>query len=524
MKKFKSSTSRLVRLFQNSRDNWKARSADKQKRIRALEIKVRDLTKSRDYWKQIALTAQIESSLPQTKETDELENSEKNLDKTPKGEIKEPEIERTILVPKGHVYPVFVIQLAIQQLIQGLASLRGCQLNFDLFSPFLEFNLTKTPSFSGIRNWLSRIGLYALKKPQVKRDDWILIPDFIAEFGKMRALVILGVPQSYFSDPKRVFRASSIEPSFALQHQDVEVLVVKVLTSSTGNAIFEILTQLTEQIGTPLQIVADHGSDLKNGISLYQSIHTNVIYTHDITHHIGILFKQILDNDDKYQQFCQKCGSTRSQIQQTKLHFLVPPSQKHKSRYLNVDKYIKWANQIAVFKAKNDYTKINPIYSLDFDCYVVLTGQIENKILVRLKNMGPQTYANKTIFLEAITKTLGLAENHKDIKVICQAADLGKRQFLEKLGWLEDYQSEIQFYTQMLEIAHQTFSQVKNRGLTTDSKKQFEQNLESLELLPQSQVFKHKVVDYLRDESSQVPFDKTLLATSDVIESLGGQI
>ncbi|MDM8559888.1 hypothetical protein QUF82_13725 [Thiotrichales bacterium HSG14] len=46
MKKFKSSASRLVRFFQKSRDNWKARSADKQKRIKALEIKVRDLTES----------------------------------------------------------------------------------------------------------------------------------------------------------------------------------------------------------------------------------------------------------------------------------------------------------------------------------------------------------------------------------------------------------------------------------------------------------------------------------------------
>ena len=35
-----------------------------------------------------------------------------------------------------------------------------------------------------------------------------------------------------------------------------------------------------------------------------------------------------------------------------------------------------------------------------------------------------------------------------------------------QLGWLEDYQSEIQSYTQMVEIAHQAFVQVKNFGLT----------------------------------------------------------
>ena len=517
MKKFKSSTSRLVRLFQNSRDNWKARSADKQKRIRALEIKVRDLTKSRDYWKQVALTGQVESSIPQTVETDELENSAKNLD--PPEEIKEPEMERSISVPKGHVYPVLVIQLAIQQLIQGLASLRGCQLNFDWFSPFLEFKLTKTPSFSCIRNWLYRIGLYALTQPQVRGDDWILIPDFRAELGKMRALVILGISQPHFCAPHRVFRESKKGPSFALRHQDVEVMSIKMMTNSTGKAI---LTQLTYQIGSPVQIVADHGRDLKNGMERYQSNNSSVIYTHDITHHLGIWFKHQLKNDVKYQQFCQKCGSTRSQIQQTQLHFLVPPSSKHKSRYLNVDKYLKWASKVSVFKAKNDYSKISHVYSLDEKTYAALTG-LRKKNLTSLQNLGPQTYAHQTRFREAITKALGLKKAHHVLEIICQAADLGRRQFLEQLGWLEDYQPELQAYTQMVTIAHQAETFVKNSGLTKDSTKPFVQNLESFELLPQSQDFKEKIIDYVTLESAKVPDGQTLLATSDVVESLFGK-
>jgi hypothetical protein len=520
MKKFKSSTSRLVRLFQLSRDNWKARSADKQKRIRTLEIKVRDLTKSRNDWKTLALTGQAQS---QTRETEESEKQDKTTDNTHFLAIEKPEMERETSVPKGHVYPVFVVKLAIQQLIQSLASLRGCQLNFELFAPFFKFELTNTPSFSQSRHWLYRIGLYAFTQPKVRRDDWILIADFIAEFGKLRALVILGIPHSSFYESKRVFRDSKKDPSFALQHQDVEVLAIKVLASSTGDIIFNILTQLTSIIGTPVQIVADHGSDLKNGIERYQSRHTEVIYTHDITHHLGILFKKMLGNDDKYQNFCQECGSTRSSIQQTQLHFLVPPSSKHKSRYLNVDKYIKWANQVSVFKAKNDYSTINPVYGLDEEAKATLTHQVDDQILVCLKNMTLPIYANKTLFVDAITKNLGLKENNKDINDICQAADLGKRQFIDKLGWLEDYQQEIQWYTQLVEIAHQAFATVKNLGLTKDSKKQFEQNLKSFELLPQSQDFKQKIIAYLSEESAKVPDDKTLLGASDVIESLFGK-
>ncbi|MEH2436430.1 MAG: hypothetical protein V7K25_19650 [Nostoc sp.] len=42
MQEFKSLISRLARLFRNGRDNWKDRALEKQKKLRALEIKVRD--------------------------------------------------------------------------------------------------------------------------------------------------------------------------------------------------------------------------------------------------------------------------------------------------------------------------------------------------------------------------------------------------------------------------------------------------------------------------------------------------
>ncbi|MGK7877720.1 MAG: hypothetical protein AB4426_31775 [Xenococcaceae cyanobacterium] len=42
MQEFKSYASRLARLFRTSRDQWKQRVAEKQKKLRALQIKVRD--------------------------------------------------------------------------------------------------------------------------------------------------------------------------------------------------------------------------------------------------------------------------------------------------------------------------------------------------------------------------------------------------------------------------------------------------------------------------------------------------
>lgn len=47
----RSTTKRLARVFRKSRDTWKRRATEKQRRLKAIVGKVRDLTRSRDQWK-----------------------------------------------------------------------------------------------------------------------------------------------------------------------------------------------------------------------------------------------------------------------------------------------------------------------------------------------------------------------------------------------------------------------------------------------------------------------------------------
>ena len=61
MKGFKSSEGRLARLFWKNRERWKQNAASKQKKIRAYEVKVRDLSISRDSWRTKAKNAQEEA-------------------------------------------------------------------------------------------------------------------------------------------------------------------------------------------------------------------------------------------------------------------------------------------------------------------------------------------------------------------------------------------------------------------------------------------------------------------------------
>jgi hypothetical protein len=62
MQEFKSPVTRLARLFQKGRDNWKEKALEKQAKVRNLEIKVRDLENSRENCKARALAAEKKRS------------------------------------------------------------------------------------------------------------------------------------------------------------------------------------------------------------------------------------------------------------------------------------------------------------------------------------------------------------------------------------------------------------------------------------------------------------------------------
>jgi hypothetical protein len=58
MNAFKSPVARLAHLFQQSRDAWKAKALERQQRLRAAQVKIRDLENSRAQWKARALKAE----------------------------------------------------------------------------------------------------------------------------------------------------------------------------------------------------------------------------------------------------------------------------------------------------------------------------------------------------------------------------------------------------------------------------------------------------------------------------------
>lgn len=342
--------------------------------------------------------------------------------------------------------------MAIKFFIKCGISFRGIEKIFNFLDNTEE---QETPTFTCIRKWLGRIGLYELYREKEYRNDWIFIVDFTLELGKQKALVVLGVPQEHLIE-------EVIPAGRGVSHQDVEVLGLEIMDSTKGEIIKQKLDEITLRVGIPVQIVADHGSDLARGIKLYKQEYEDLIYTHDVTHGMALLLKYELNNDDKYQSFIKECNLCRQQLQQTDLSFLSPPVQRSQCRYFNIERLTHWGLKILNY----------PLETL-FELF---------------PNIEPIVIENK---------------------------------FIEKLGWLLAYQSELIRWNEMTVLTRTLEVQLKKLGINQDSLNCFQNNC----FLPNSSLhnFKQKILDYLTTQISQINNNKTFLATSDVIESLFGK-
>lgn len=58
MNDLKTPVTRLLGLARAARDAWKGKALERQKRLRAAQVRIRDLEQSRSYWKTRALAAE----------------------------------------------------------------------------------------------------------------------------------------------------------------------------------------------------------------------------------------------------------------------------------------------------------------------------------------------------------------------------------------------------------------------------------------------------------------------------------
>ena len=237
--------------------------------------------------------------------------------------------------PCGFHFPLKTIEMAIRLVVFGLLSLREAERVFLLFDKWFKGG---TPCYVVIQNWILRFGLYKLQQVAKKRNDWVYISDHTIEFGTKKCLVVLGIPLE-------VFRSNECK----IHHQDMEVLAISIVKKATALSVTKVLCAISKTTGMPVQALSDNGSNIKRGITDFikkAKCGFSISQTYDVTHKAAIILKHHLKDDENWKLFVDFACKTKRSLVHTVLAFIAPPKPRDKARWLNLDAYIEWAENI----------------------------------------------------------------------------------------------------------------------------------------------------------------------------------
>jgi hypothetical protein len=101
-----------------------------------------------------------------------------------------------------------------------------------------------------------------------------------------------------------------------------------------------------EKVGVPLAVANDNGADVAAGAGLLKKKYKQVRTVLDCKHKAACLLKKRLQNNERWKEFQKQLGTSKTQLQQTELAFLTPPSQRAKARYMNVEHLLRWGEKV----------------------------------------------------------------------------------------------------------------------------------------------------------------------------------
>lgn len=421
-----------------SRDTWKKRSMKLQEAVRKNIVKIRDITRSRDKWRNETLQLRKENKALKASVSQQEE-------KIKDAESSQWTPDEADTRPRHFTYTISTIRFAILMVIFGFNSLRGSAMNFKIFARVLRKGL---PRWTTIQNWILRFGLYILLQPLPKRKDWIWIIDHTINFGTKKCFVVLAVTHEKFKNN-----------NCQLTHKDMEVAVIDIQEKTSGKNIAGILRDLRKDIGTPLQIVSDNGSALKKGVEIFKKTATKTFITYDITHKVSNELRKILTNNRRWNEFINKIAETKRKSIYSEMAYLSPPKPRDKSRWLNLDFNIKWAEAI-----------------------------IEN------------------------TPTVRPGRTKKS-----------DQKFRELFGWLDEFKEDIHGWRLLLDVLNEAQKEVKLHGLSKETKAHFIKRMEKIENGNERvENLKLEIMRYFDAETARMKENTVLLGTSDIIESVFG--
>jgi hypothetical protein len=166
--------------------------------------------------------------------------------------------------------------------------------------------------------------------PKEAADDWILILDESVGVGQEKLLVILGI------------RRSKLPKNRPLTLQDMSPLIVKSRTHWDHEAIKNELDACHLMLGGKiLYATTDGGANIKKAL-----VNSHIPHVYDLTHAIAVMLSRIYEKEETFKKFTTEMALMRSKLCRSKYAFLIPPNQRTKSRFLNIDIISNWGMKV----------------------------------------------------------------------------------------------------------------------------------------------------------------------------------
>ena len=200
---------------------------------------------------------------------------------------------------------------------------------------------------------------------------------------------------------------------------------------------------------------------MNSGVEKFCISHPETSYIYDIKHKIATILKRELSNDEIWQEFTQLATRTKHQVKQMPLAFLMPPNQKTKARYMNVDTLIQWGGNLLNF--------------------------MESQNEERRKQYDPE---------------------------ILQL----------KLGWITRFRKPLEEWRELLEIIIITETFVRYQGLYLGASHDLKKIFTSPANTNRTKQVQKELICFVAQESFKAKPNERLLGSSEVIESVFGKL
>jgi hypothetical protein len=303
-------------------------------------------------------------------------------------------------------------------------------------------------TYYSVRLWLLRLGLHQLNRPQEQADDWMWIVDHTMQLGERKCLIIVGLRQSAWNAEDR-----------RLSHEDVQLIDLQPVTTSTGEVVCQQLEAATAKTGVPRAIVSDDGRDLHKGINQFLQAHATTVWLYDIKHKTACLLKHELESDPSWQVFVEAVNRFKQRVSVTPLACLLPPQQRGKARYLNIDVLVDWA---------------------------------EKKLALLDR---PDVQAESGLIAATVE---------------------------EKLGWLRGFAPQVRRWREALAVLETTEHYVRHEGIHPRAAEELSAALPQPTSEP-ARSFRGTLLEFIQKEARQAREKERLLGSSEVLESIIGK-